>query len=233
MNNAPKKTCLLIILISCVSFAQDLTLANSVSLNILSNTEFYVNGLSLNPSSNFSINGTNVISRNSTAIAPQAINRVISANNVLSGFQGTMSFFYDDSELNGVNESDLVLQLRDGSGVWSSFSGTLDTNNNTLVYNFGSPINFNAVTASANGVTLYTNSINKLDINVFPNPVTTSINIATNLDVNVSVYNAVGQKVLRTNKKTIDLSSFLNGVYIFEVTDIKTQASNSYKVVKN
>lgn len=233
MKNSQKKGCLLLFLLSSLCFAQNLTLTNGVSINISSNTEFFVNGLSFNPSADFAITSPNSISRSSTAIDPQSINRVFNADNVLSNFQGTMTFFYEDSELNGVNENNLVLQVRDDFGVWNSYSGSLNTSDNYLVYNFGSPISFDTVTASANGITLITNNFNKLKIDIYPNPVTTAININADFNIHVTVYNSTGQKVLNSNKKLIDLSGFSNGVYIFEIKDGSTKLSNTYKIIKN
>ena len=233
MKNSQKKGCLLLFLLSSLCFAQNLTLTNGVSINISSNTEFFVNGLSFNPSADFAITSPNSISRSSTAIDPQSINRVFNADNVLSNFQGTMTFFYEDSELNGVNENNLVLQVRDDFGVWNSYSGSIDTSGNNLVYTFASPIDFDAITASANGITLFTNSLNKLEVKIYPNPVTTGVHIITDFDIHVTVYNSVGQKILSSNKKNIDLSQFSNGAYIMEVKNESTQLSNTYKVIKN
>ena len=51
-------------------------------------------------------------------------------------------------------------------------------------------------------------------ITVFPNPTTGFINIATSLQVDVSLYNTLGQLILQENNaKQIDITSLSNGMY--------------------
>ena len=224
---------LLLFVLSNSIYGQNLTIVNGTSLAMLTGAKLHVHGLEFIPSANFLIDGPITLTRSSSAIDPQSINRVFETDNLIVNFQGTLNFYYKDIELNGVTESDLVLQVRNGSGFWNSFSGVLDTNMNSLSYGFGSPTNFNLVTASANGATLFTQSLSKLEVKIYPNPVTSYIYIDSKLNVRTSIYNVTGQKILNTDKKQIDLTGFSNGTYLFEIKDESTQVSNSYKIIKN
>ena len=227
-----EKTSLLFVILSTWCYAQDLSVNSGASIAVNSGTVFYVNGLGLMPSSNFIINGPNAISRSSTALDPQSINRVFTMDNLMSGFQGNLTFFYEDSELNGVIESDLVLQVKDGLDVWNAYTGTLDTSANTITYTFGTSTDFSSVTASASGVTLQVPDLNAFDIKLYPNPTISKVYINVQSDIEVKVYNMIGQMILKTQEKSIDLSRLNSGLYIFKVKDISTNNIESFQILK-
>jgi hypothetical protein len=215
------------------NYAQETVIKVEEPIKIKSGTVLYLNGLSLNPSSDFTINNSNELLKSSTSLDPQSINRVYDFNSLLTGFEGEIIFYYDESELNGVTESNLVLQIKDGSNNWNIIdSAVLDTNNNTLTFNTVSSLNFSSVTASASGITLSINKFNNLEISLYPNPTTSNIKINTDLKTEIIIYNLIGQEILKTRKKNIDVSQLSNGTYIFIVKDISTNNFNSYKVIK-
>jgi len=223
---------LFFILLTTWCYSQDLSVINGGSITITNGTVFFVNGLALTPSSNFTINGPNAILRSSTALDPQSINRVFTSDNIMSNFQGDITFFYEDSELNGVTETDLVLQVKDGSDVWNAYTGTLDTSANTLTYTFGAPTDFSSVTASASSVTLQIPDLNTFDIKLYPNPTISKVYINVQSDIEVKVYNMIGQMILKTQEKSIDLSRLNSGLYIFKVKDISTNNIESFQILK-
>ncbi len=220
------------ILLTTWCYAQDLSVTSGESIAVTSGTVFFVNGLGLTPSSNFTINGPNAILRSSTALDPQSINRVFTSDNIMSNFQGTLTFFYEDSELNGVTETDLVLQVKDDSDVWNAYTGTLDTSANIITYTFGTSTDFSSVTASASGVTLQVPNLNIFDIKLYPNPTISKVYINVQSDIEVKVYNMIGQIILKTQEKSIDLSRLNSGTYIFKVKDLTTNNIESFKILK-
>lgn len=220
------------ILLTTWCYAQDLSIINGESISVTSGAVFFVNGLGFTPSSNFTINGPNAISRSSTALFPQSINRVFTSDNIMSAFQGDITFFYENSELNGITESDLVLQVKDGSNTWNAYTGTLDTSANTIIYTFETPTDFSSVTASASGATLQILDLNTLDIKLYPNPTISKIYINVKSDIEVKVYNMIGQIILKTQEKSIDLSNLNSGPYIFKVKDLSTNSIESFKILK-
>ncbi len=227
-----KEISLLLITLTTWCYAQDLSVTSGGSITITNGTVFFVNGLGLTPSSNFTINGPNAILRSSTALDPQSINRVFTSDKIMSNFQGDITLFYEDSELNGVIETDLVLQVKDGSDVWNAYTGVLDTSANTITYTFGTSIDFSSVTASASSVTLQVPGLNTFDLKLYPNPTISKVYINVQSDIEVKVYNMIGQKILVTQEKSIDLSRLKSGTYIFKVKDLSTNNIESFKILK-
>ena len=65
-----KRISLFFILLTTWCYSQDLSIINGGLISITNGTVFFVNGLALTPSSNFTINGPNAILRSSTALDP-------------------------------------------------------------------------------------------------------------------------------------------------------------------
>jgi hypothetical protein len=75
-----------------------------------------------------------------------------------------------------------------------------------------------AVTAALNAsqvTSIQQNDGNDYSINIFPNPVTSALQIETDIEIqNIRIYNQVGQMVSQLNNtKTVDVSSLEKGVY--------------------
>jgi hypothetical protein len=223
---------LIVLTINTFCYSQDLNLVNGQSINISNNTTFYVNGLEINPSVNFEIIALNSLIRSSTAIDVNSINRVFNFDAVLNNFEGKVTLTYDESELNGIDENDLVIRIEDEFNTWNTYSGTLDTGANTIAYDVVSPLNFLAVTASSN-ITLTIENIVNSEIKVYPNPTINTVNISTPLNIEVTVFNANGQKVLQSQEKSISVSHLAAGLYIFEIKDISNNNTSSYKILKH
>jgi len=68
-----------------------------------------------------------------------------------------------------------------------------------------------------------------LDLKYFPNPVTDKLYINYINDIDISVFDINGRKILQTNNKTIDFSDFDYGIYLLHIKDI---ISNNYKTIK-
>ncbi|NRR91101.1 T9SS type A sorting domain-containing protein [Winogradskyella undariae] len=59
------------------------------------------------------------------------------------------------------------------------------------------------------------------EISIYPNPTKSTINIKTESNVaNVSVYSLLGKEVIKTNTKTVDVSSLSEGIYLIKVIDL-------------
>ncbi|UMB53429.1 T9SS type A sorting domain-containing protein [Lutibacter sp. A64] len=228
-----KKVCFFtFFLITSLFYGQDLTIAGTESITIKNGATLYVNGLALTPSSDFTINGENAITKTSTALSEESIERVFTFDSFASGFQGELILFYEDTELNSLTEADLVLQVKNGLNIWNSYTGTLNTSLNTLTFTFGSATDFSSITASSTGATLAIKDFAKLNLQIYPNPVINNVYINTTLDIEINVYNAIGQMVLKTQEKLIDISRLARGSYFFVIKDISTNAFNSYQIVK-
>ena len=226
--------------IPCAIFAQEnisaLTVGSSGSITVKSEANINLAGLVLSPSSDLVISETN-LTRSSTAIVSQydesSVSRVYSSTNLISNFVGSITFNYDDDELNNLIESVLVLEVKNNDGSWTSYYGVVDPSNNNVTVNFNTPISFNSITASQAGKTLTIENVNSVDgILIYPNPTANQIFIQYDNDFNVQIFDVVGKKVLSTSKQTINMNSFKSGTYILKLTNEQNE-SHSFKIIKN
>ena len=217
-----KKILLICALLICgFGFSQTLTVVDGSSISIDANSSVTIDGLELAPSANYTIAGPNAFDRTSTPIVVgdnSSINRVYTMTEVLSDYLGILSFSYEESELNGISESDLVLEVQDANGVWTDVLPTIDQANNTLSYDFTELINFTTVTASSVNATL---SVDPIKINnfvkVYPNPATDYLYIKSNLNYQSTLYNVAGQRVMQSNAKTLNVVDLPSGVYLLQL----------------
>ncbi|MDG1142966.1 MAG: T9SS type A sorting domain-containing protein, partial [Hellea sp.] len=191
-------------------------------------------GLELAPSSDLVITDTN-LGRTSTAISSNnntSVKRVYTSTKLISEFIGTVVFNYDENDLNGLDENDLVLEVKSSDNTWSSYTGTVNTSNNTITYNFDSNISFNSITASQDGSTLTIENLDLLDgIYIYPNPTADRIYISSNEFLTAEIFNVVGQKILTTNNNDIDMTGLVSGTYALRITS-NNNNSKTFKIIK-
>lgn len=123
---------------------------SSGTLSINANTVFLVDGLVLQPTSSFTLSGPNSVTRTTTIAhtAPQPyISRVFQLAATTNSFSGSISIYYNDTELNGLSESGLTLNIHNGGG-WSAFNSgvTRDGINNVVTTSGLANINLNELT---------------------------------------------------------------------------------------
>lgn len=221
--------------ISPLIFSQLLTINSGASISVPSGSSITLGGLEIAPAASYIISGDNSVSRSNTAVTlgeNSSISRVYTSSALLSGFTGTLIFSYLDEELNGIDESELVLELQADDGSWTSYQANLDSNANTVSYPFNDPISFKAVTASAAGATLTIEGINPSgsSIFVYPNPTADRIYIKADNIKKAELFDLMGRKVRSTNQLQIDMSNLSNGNYILNV---KTENNaQSFKILK-
>lgn len=103
------------------------------SFTILTGTPVYMNGLVLTPAADFSVTGPNQLDQNTTlthAAHGIYVLRAYKWAHALNTFQGEVDFYYNDAELNGLQETSLILQLHDGN-QWTPFTTVLSRNTGT------------------------------------------------------------------------------------------------------
>ena len=71
-----------------------------------------------------------------------------------------------------------------------------------------------------------------MSISVFPNPTSSILNINFDGDLNLSIFNMLGQQVLETNSKQIDISGLETGTYILIVQNLESNNSTNFKIIK-
>ena len=205
-------------------FSQALTVGASGNVIIANGASVEVANLALTPSANYTISGANDLTQLSTAVTSNgnsSISQVHSTTNVLENYLGVVTLKYDDADLNGITEADLVLELQSSDGSWTSYTpSSVDNENNAISYDFTSAVSFKSITASSSSATLTITDDDLLDnIRVFPNPTMDYINILSPDTYNAEIFNATGQKLMSTNKNKIDIRFISNGNYFLKLKD--------------
>ena len=231
-----KKLLLLSALLICVfGVSQTLTVADGSSITINTNSSISVDGLQLAPTATYTIAGPNAFDRTSTPIVVgdnSSINRVYTMTEVLSDYLGIVSFSYEESELNGISESDLILEVQDGNGVWNNVIPTINETDNTLTYDFTELISFTTVTASSVNATLSVDPIKINDfVKVYPNPATDYLYIKSNLNYQSTLYNVAGQRVLESSSKQLNVIDLPSGVYLLQLKS-ENNSISTFKIIK-
>ena len=231
-----KKLLLLSALFVCgFGYSQTLTVANGSSITINANSSVTIDGLELEPSATYTIAGPNVFDRTSTPIVlgdNSSINRVYTMTEVLSDYLGVVSFSYEESELNGISESNLVLEVQDANGVWTDVLPTIDQANNTLTYDFTELISFTTVTASSVNATLSVDPVKINDfVKVYPNPATDYLFIKSNLNYQSTLYNVAGQRVLESSSKQLSVIDLPTGAYLLQLKS-ENNGISTFKIIK-
>ena len=219
-----------------MSFGQTLSVGSNSSININSNSSLSVDGLELAPNEAYTISGPNTIERSNTPVEVgdnSSINRVYELSAELSDYKGIINFKYLESELNSILEADLVLEVLDVNGTWTSIAATINEANNTLSYDFTELIGFTSVTASDFSASLTVKPV-LLDgyVRVYPNPTTDFLHIVSNTAQKATLFNTAGQKILETNNATaLDVIDLPSGVYLLNLTNGENQIS-TFKIIK-
>jgi len=143
-----KKIIILVLLLSVAMQAQELDIDSGASITLGIGTKLNVVGLELNTAvADFELTGPYSITNSSTPIDFGGYSGIsfVFDNSLMTGYKGTIVLNYDDADLNGLDESGLILELKDGSGDWQPYeSTTRDEVNNTLtmVFDNSSPLPF-------------------------------------------------------------------------------------------
>jgi hypothetical protein len=225
------------LLFPCLIFAQNISpisVGAGGSITITSGAKINIAGLELTPSSDLVISETD-IGRTSTPVSSNdnaSVNRVYTSTNLISNFIGTVVFNYNEDDLNGLDEGNLVLEAKSSDGSWTSYSGTVDPSNNSITYEFTSAVSFESITASQDGSTLTIENLDLLDgIYIYPNPTADKIYISSNEFLTAEIFNVVGQKILTTTNNTIDMTEFVSGTYALRITT-SDKKSKTFKIIK-
>ena len=112
-------------------------LSNSEQLFIAGGENLNYDGLTLTPSSDFTMTNT-TLTKNTTLVHSSVnsnIERVYSFSNVVTGFTGTARIDYLDAELNSIPEANLQMSIYNGSGWQAINTLQADATNNFVVGN--------------------------------------------------------------------------------------------------
>ena len=208
-----------------------LTVGSSGALTINSGGTLNVSGLELSPSSDYTINETQV-SKELTAVLlddTPAMEKVYSLNADIENFLGTISYNYVDSEMNGLSHDASMYVYDTTSSEWTEYLDT-DSADYTVTSTFDSPIQINQVTVGAPN-SLAVEDIIAMGIRIYPNPSSSVINIDYHEDLQLTLFNVLGQQVMSSNSKSINISNLDQGTYILRAED-SNNTINNFKIIK-
>lgn len=230
-----KKYLLGLLCLPGMMFSQILTVSNGASISIENTASISLDGLSLAPSETYVIPDGSTVTLLTDAEevnGNSSIARVYEASTALSSFTGTVVFAYEDNDLNGIDEADLVLETLSVDGTWTAHSPTVrETGNNTLSYSF-TALEFTKITASSVNASLTVKEIATNDfVKVYPNPTTDKLIIVSKSLQNSILYNVNGQKVLESDRNELNVSELPTGVYLLHTTNTQNQLS-TFKIIK-
>ena len=208
-----------------------LTVGSSGALTINSGGTLNVSGLELSPSSEYTINETQV-SKELTAVSlngTPAMEKVYSLDADIENFLGTISYNYVDSEMNGLTHDASMYIFDTTSSEWSEY---LDTNpaENIVTSTFDSPVQINQVTVGALNSLSVEDAI-AMGIRIYPNPSSSVINVDYSEDLQLTLFNVLGQQVMSSNSKSINISNLDQGTYILRAKD-SNNTINNFKIIK-
>ncbi len=133
----------------------------------------------------------------------------------------TVTFNYDDSELNGLNEANLKLfQSTDGGSSWVNKGGTINTVNNTISVSYNNSIGGRWTAAEDLTLSVEENVID--GFNMYPNPAEKTLILTAKEEIkHVEIFNLLGQqqikKLINSKHTYLDLSLLPTGNYIIKI----------------
>jgi hypothetical protein len=221
---------LMIIFTSTLS-AQIINIAEGNSIEIGSEASINIAGLELTPNTDYTIVGENSVSKESDVITingNESMSKSYNAGVSLEGYTGSIVFNYSDDEMNGVTHT-ASLYVMNSESEWIQFEDE-DSDDYTVSYSFDDPLQIKAVTAGVQAG-LSTIESQMPGIKVYPNPSSSTVNIDYPEELNITLYNVLGQQILKTNSKTINISNLDKGTYILTTQDQNNSITN-FKLIK-
>ena len=229
------KKFLLLLIIAFVSNLNSqttlLTVGASGAVTINSGGTLNVSGLELTPNTNFTIQDRQV-SKEMTAVlldGTEAMEKVYSLDTDLEDFIGTITYNYAESEMNSLTQDASMYVYSSTSSAWSEYLDT-DSADYTVTSTFTSPNQIGKVTVGALN-SLSIEDAMAIGIRIYPNPFSSVINVDYSEDLQLTLFNVLGQQVLSASSKTINISKLDQGTYILRTKD-SNNTINNFKIIK-
>ena len=191
-----------------------------------------VAGLEITPVSDYNISAGVTIQKSNTSIVlpnGDSMTRSYYIDPSMENLSTVLVYNYEDADMNGITHNAKMVVV-DGSGASMEYEDT-DESDYQVTSEFQDPGSFAIVTAG--DATLSVETVDgEMSISVFPNPTSSILNINFDGDLNLLIYNMLGQQLLETNDKQIDISGFERGTYILIVQNLESNNSTNFKIIK-
>ena len=222
---------ILMIIFTSTLAAQVVNVAEGNNIIIATGATLDIAGLQLTPSADYSIVGENSVSKGSEIITidgNESMSKSYTAGVSLEGFTGSIMYNYTDEEMNGVTHT-ASLYVMNSNSEWIQYEDE-DSEDYTISYSFTDPLQIKAVTAGVQaGLSTIESEIP--GIRIYPNPSSSIVNIDYSEELEVRIFNILGQQVLESNSKTINISNFEKGTY-FLITKDENNSITNFKLIK-
>ena len=229
------KRVLLLLIIAFVSNLNSqttlLTVGASGAVTINNGGTLNVSGLELTPSTDFTIQDRQ-ISKDLTAVlldGTEAMEKVYSLDTDLEDFIGTITYNYAESEMNSLTHEASMYVYGSTSSAWSEYVDT-DSAEFKVTSTFTSPLQIKQVTVGALN-SLSVEDAMAMGIRIYPNPFSSVITVDYSEDLQLTLFNVLGQQVLGSSSKTINISKLDQGTYILRTKD-SNNTINNFKIIK-
>ena len=213
--------------------AQVLTVAENATVEIKNGATLNAGGLEISPDADYTIAGANSIERDLSAISIDGVEsmaRHYEAAEDLTGFTGTIVYNYEDADMNGIDHFAALQILDTSGGSWMNYADE-DSEDYTVTHAFAEAVQIKAVTA--NDATLSIETVDgNMSISIYPNPTAAILNVKFDKDLELTIYNMLGQQVLQSNSKTLDISGLNDGTYILVTKNLEDNTTTNFKIIK-
>ena len=226
-------TTFLFVFIFSNSLIAQLVVGENASVTVAESASITVAGLEINPNSDMVISGPNSVDRNLTSVSIDGVEsmaRHYTVSDNLSSYTGSIVYNYTDEDMNGISHFAALQVLDSPDGMWMNYADEDDADY-SVTHSFDNAVEIHSVTAS--DATLSVETIDgEMMISVFPNPTSNTINVVFDKELELSLFNMLGQQVIKTSNKNIDISNFEKGTYILIVENIETGNFTNFKIIK-
>jgi len=211
-----------------------ITVDQNATLEIKNGATLNAGGLELIPNYDYTINGPNHIERDFTAISIDGIESMARHYEMaedLTVYEGTIVYNYDDADMNGITHFAALQILDTSGGSWMNYADE-DSADYRVTHAFAAAVQIKAVTA--NDATLSIETVDgNMSISIYPNPTAAILNVKFDKDLELTIYNLLGQQVLKSNSKTLDISGLNDGTYILSAKNLENNTTTNFKIIKN
>jgi len=228
------KTTMILLFVFFFSYSLNaqLVVGENGNIEVKAGATLDVAGLEITPISDYNFSAGVTIQKSNTSIAlpnGESMLRSYYMDPTLENLSATLVYNYEDADMNGItHNAKMVVEDDSGSTMEYEDSDDLDYQ---VTSQFQDPTTFAIVTAG--DATLSVETLDgEMSISVFPNPTSSILNINFDGDLNLSIFNMLGQQVLETNSKQIDISGFETGTYILIVQNLESNNSTNFKIIK-